>query len=114
VLLLVQGLWPLQWQQSSFYWLPFRGFLEGSMLLNFLSLLLKLYFYGALVWLIHRLTHGSRLALVVPVTGTLLVEMAQTRLAGHTAEIGDPLLCVLIWSVVRMLRHRGVRRVVQQ
>ncbi len=106
VLILAQGLWPLEWQRSSFYWLPFRGFLEGSMLLNFLSLLTKLYFYGALVWLVHRLTRGSRLALIVPVAITLFVEVAQTRLAGHTPEIADPLLCVLIWSAVRVLQHR--------
>lgn len=113
VLLLVQGLWPLEWQRSSFDWMPFRGFLEGSMLVNFLSLLLKLYFYGALVWLMHRLTHGSHLALVVPATVTLAVEVAQTRLAGHTPEIADPLLCVLIWSVVRMLHYRSGRGPVQ-
>lgn len=105
-LIVVQGVWPLEWQRSSFYWLPFRGFLEGSMLLNFLSLLTKLYFYGALVWLVHRVTRGSYLALIVPVAVTLFVEVAQTRVVGHTAEIADPLLCALIWSAVRALQHR--------
>ncbi len=105
-LIVVQGVWPLELQRSSFHWLPFRGFLEGSMLLNFLSLLTKLYFYGALVWLVHRLTRGSWLALVVPVAVTLFVEVAQTRVVGHTAEIADPLLCGLIWSVVRVLERR--------
>lgn len=109
VLIVVQGLWPLEWQRSPFYWVPFRGFLEGSMLLNLLSLLTKLYFYGALVWLVDRVTRGSRLALIVPVAVTLFVEVAQTRLVGHTPEIGDPLLCALIWSVVRVLQHREGR-----
>ncbi len=109
VLVLVQGLWPFEWQRSTFHWVPFRGFLEGSMLLNFLSLLTKLYFYGALVWLVHRVTRGSPLALVVPVAVTLFVEVAQTRVGGHTAEIADPLLCVLIWSVLRVLQHREGR-----
>ena len=109
VLVLVQGLWPLEWQRSTFHWMPFRGFLEGSMLLNFLSLLLKLYFYGALVWLVHRLTRRTVVALVVPVAVTLFVEVAQTRVAGHTAEIADPLLCVLLWTVVSVLRHREAR-----
>ena len=114
VLLLVQGLWPLEWQRSAFYWLPFRGFLEGSMLLNLLALLTKLYFYGALVWGVYRLTYGSWLALVVPVAVTLFVEVAQTRVVGHTAEIADPLLCVLIWSAVRVLEPRFARGPVRQ
>lgn len=109
-LVLLQGLWPFEWQRSPFHWLPFRGFLAGSMLANLLSLLLKIYLYGSMVWLLYRNSRGPWPSLAVPVVLTSLVEAAQTRLGGHVAEIADPLLCVLIWSVVRVgLRHDKVR-----
>lgn len=105
ILLVVQGLHPFVWAQSSFQWLPFRGFLTGSMSVNLISLLFKLYLYGSLVWLVFSSTRVLGAALVVPVILVGLVEVAQTQVAGRGAEITDPLLCVLIWSVLWMVRR---------
>ncbi len=106
-LVLVQGLWPFEWQRSSFHWLPFRGFLAGSMVASLLSLLLKSYHYGAMVWLMYRNSRGPWVSLAVPVGLTSFVEAAQTRLGGHIAEVADPLLCVLIWSVLWVALRSG-------
>lgn len=106
ILLVVQGLSPFELDRSQFRWLPFEGFLTGGMFVNLLSLLLKLYLYGALVWLVLRSSERLWLALVIPVLITTLIEIAQTRIAGRVAEITDPLLCVLIWSVLWTSRHR--------
>jgi VanZ family protein len=99
-LVVVQGLSPFVWAASPFHWLPFRGFLTGSMFVNLLSLLFKLYLYGSLVWLVFRATRVLWAALLFPVGVTALVEIAQTQIAGRVAEITDPLLCVMIWSVL--------------
>jgi len=108
VLLVVQGLHPFEWAPSSFHWVPFEGFLTGSMGLNLLSLLFKMHLYGGLVWLVFRNTRLPGAALLVPVLLVALVEMAQTQVAGRVAEITDPLLCVLIWSVIWLMRRAEI------
>lgn len=105
-LLCIQGLWPFVRGTSSFEWLPFHGFLSGSMFVNLLSLLFKLYLYGALVWLVLRTMRTLWAALLIPVAATTLIEIAQTQVAGRVAEITDPLLCALIWSVLYSSRYR--------
>jgi glycopeptide antibiotics resistance protein len=105
-LLWLHGLWPYVRGVSPFQWLPFHGFLSGNMFVNLLSLLFKLYLYGALVWLALRTTRSLWAALVIPVIITTLVEIAQTQVAGRVAEITDPLLCALIWSVLCTSRSR--------
>lgn len=112
-LVVVQGLHPFTWGPSSFEWLPFRGFLTGSMAANLLSLLFKLYLYGSLVWLMFLATRALSVALVGPVFVVGLVEVAQTQVAGRFAEITDPLLCVLIWSVLRLVRGPRPRALVR-
>lgn len=98
-MLVVQGLRPYEWGESPFHWLPFRGFLTGSMYVNMLSLLEKCFLYGSLVWLTLEATPGRSAALVWPVLLMLGVEVAQTQLAGRTAEITDPLLCLVFWVI---------------
>lgn len=105
-LLWLQGLWPYVRGGSSFEWLPFYGFLSGSMFVNLLSLLFKLYLYGALVWLALGATNRPWAALLIPVASTTLLEIAQTQVAGRVAEITDPVLCALIWSVLWVSRER--------
>ena len=115
VLIVIQGLWPFTLGRSSFHWLLFHGFLTGSMFVNLLSLLVKLYLYGAVVWLVLRASDAMWAALVVPVLLTGLVEIAQTRVAGRVAEITDTLLCVLVWGMLWLSRPRppapGAQRV---
>jgi hypothetical protein len=76
------------------------------MFVNLLSLLFTLYLYGALVWLALRATNRPWAALLIPVAATTLLETAQTQVAGRVAEVTDPVLCALIWSVLWASRER--------
>jgi VanZ family protein len=109
-LLVLQGLAPfdLRAAPASFHWVPFAGALGGNMMTAVISLLEKLFLYGSLIWLLLENRAGwTRAALAT--AGTLaLIEAAQTRFAGHTPEITDPLLAVLL--VVLLFLLSGGRR----
>ncbi len=78
-----------------FEWVPFGGFLGGSMLVNARSLFEKAYLYGTLVWLVREA--GCRLPVAAFGTALFLagIEALQTRVPGHTPEVTDPLLALL-------------------
>jgi VanZ family protein len=92
----LEGLAPFQVRPApqAFVWIPFGGFLDGSMLVNAQSLFEKTFLYGTLVWLAREA--GLRLRFASCGTALLLaaIEVAQTRLGNHTPEITDPLLAL--------------------
>lgn len=105
------GLAPFELRPApvAFEWLPFRGFLGGSMLADVSSLLEKFFNYGALIWLLGaggiaagRVPVAVSVAAVVGLTAGL--EVAQTVIVGRTPEITDPLLALLIGVAVRLWR----------
>lgn len=102
--LVLHGLAPFEARAAprAFQWIPFGGFLGGSMLINTQSLLEKAFLYGALVWLAREA--GLRLAAAAGATAILLlgIEAAQTRLAGHTPEITDPLFALFAALFLRL------------
>lgn len=102
--LLVQGLWPPVAREylAEFRWLPFSGFLHGSMFHNTLAALEKLFVYGSLSFLVIRSGINGMAGAGMVSAMLLAVEVAQTYLVGHTPEITDPLLFVgLFWLLVR-------------
>ena len=80
---------------ATFNWLPFHGFLGGSMYYNTLALLQKTFLYSSLIFLLREL--GLSWLKAALLTGCLLflIEAAQTYFGGHTPEITDPLLAIL-------------------
>ncbi len=80
---------------ATFNWLPFHGFLGGSMYHNTLALLQKTFLYSSLIFLLREL--GLSWLKAALLTGFLLflIEAAQTYFGGHTPEITDPLLAIL-------------------
>ncbi len=106
VFVLASGLAPfaLRPAPAPFEWLPFQGFLGGSMLVNVASLLEKLFNYGALIWLLQ----ATRVPFAVSVIGAVGLagglEAAQTLIVGRTPEITDPLLALLIGVAIRLWR----------
>jgi len=79
-----------------FNWIPFYGFLEGSMLINARVLCEKLFVFGGIFWIfgyIHRL-QLSRIFLVLAVV--LAVEICQIWFTNHTPELTDVLLVVIM------------------
>ncbi len=101
---LLMGLEPFRLEPpSSFHFLPFHGFLTGSMFWNSSQLFLKLYFYGALLWLATGCGLRLRTATVVIATALFGIELLQTMLPGRTAEVTDPILVLLAAGMMRAL-----------
>ncbi len=109
VALLVEGLWPFELaaRPGQFHWLPFYGFLGGSMLINIAALLEKIFLYGALLWLGYLAMGTLRPIVLVLVVLTGGVEFAQIFIAGHTAEITDPLLVLCLALVLKVSVSQG-------
>ncbi len=80
----------------AFNWLPFHGFLGGSMYINSQVACWKIFLYGSLVYLMWKGGCSTFTGVLIPVVGVALIEFAQTRFSGHTPEISDPILVILI------------------
>ena len=95
--IVLQGLAPFDPRPviATFNWLPFHGFLGGSMYHNTLALLQKTFLYSSLIFLLREL--GLSWLKAALLTGCLLflIEAAQIYFRGHTPEITDPLLVIL-------------------
>jgi VanZ family protein len=102
--LVLSGLAPFEAREApgAFEWVPFGGFLGGSMLVNTQSLFEKAFLYTSLVWLAREA--GLRLRAAAGGTALLLagIEVAQTRLSGHTPEITDPLFTLFAAVFLRL------------
>ncbi|HRP94617.1 MAG TPA: VanZ family protein [Rhodocyclaceae bacterium] len=88
---------------NTFHWIPFTGYLDGSMATNALNLLHKSFLYGTAVFLLRDC--GSRpLASALTVAMWLaLLEAAQIWIVGRTAEITDPLYALMLaWIISRL------------
>lgn len=98
VVLVASGFAPYELASSRqvFRFIPFYGFLGGSMMVNTSSLLEKFFLYGSLIWLLQL--SGIRLwvATLITASVTLFIEVGQIFLVDHLAEITDPLLVVVI------------------
>ena len=92
-----------------FGWVPFNGFMTGSIEIDVLSFLEKCFLYGSLLFLLG--SAGMRLApAAILVAGMLLAtSWAETYLPGRSAEITDALMTVLIAAGFALIgdRRRG-------
>lgn len=78
-----------------FGWLPFRGFLLGSVAVNVASFFEKLFLYGSSFWLLTR-TGLNRVVAAGSVTVLLLLtSFAETYLPDRSAEITDALMALV-------------------
>jgi VanZ family protein len=105
ILVIVQALEPFHFSSSArpFTWVPFQGFLHGSIALNVQSFLEKTFLYGSLVWLAVRA--GCSWKIAVPVCGALVfaLRLAQVYLPGRSAEITDVIILLIISGVIGLL-----------
>jgi VanZ family protein len=112
VLIAIQGLSPFDFQlaQDRFALVPFGESLTRYRATNLSDMFLRCFQYGALVWLLAR----SGLALL-PATalgaGVIFsIELLQTWLPGHTADVTDPLLAVAAGGLIAVFeRDAGTR-----
>lgn len=106
--LVISGLQPFAMSPlpNSFNWLPFRGFLGGSMYLNTQSAAEKVFLYGSLVYLLWRTSMPRLAGLCFAVFVVLSIEGAQIYVVGHTPEITDPVLIVFAaLALLALERH---------
>ena len=82
----------LRAEAASFNWLPFQGFLGGSMFVNAQSAAEKVFAYGSIVYLLLRMGAGSWTSLLAAAAWVAGIEFAQTYIVNTTPEITDPLL----------------------
>lgn len=105
----IQGLAPFDFQlaQDRFAFLPFAESLIQYRAANLTDMFLRCFTDGALVWLLAR-SGLSVLAATVLGAGLVFgVELLQTWLPGHTAEITDPLLAIAAGGLIAVFERPG-------
>ncbi|MGH8250870.1 MAG: VanZ family protein [Steroidobacteraceae bacterium] len=112
VLIAVRGLWPFDFQiaQDRFALLPFVESLTRYRATNLTDMFLRCFTNGTLVWLLAR---GGLPVLVATALGAGVVfsiELLQTWLPGHTAEITDPLLALAAGGLVAVFERNSSNR----
>jgi VanZ family protein len=104
----LRGLAPFHFEgpPQAFVWIPFEGLLGNQWQDAIPTLLGKLFQYGASIWLLHRA--GLSLPWATAIVTVILagIEVLQTRIPGHVAEINDPLLAVMLGLGLRALNKR--------
>jgi len=112
LLIAFQGLEPFYFSTPvrPFHWLPFTGFLHGSMGNNSAVLLEKVFLYGSALWLLRANGMPWTRAAQWCAFATAVIEWSQRYLPAHTPEITDPLLVVLIALLLRGLETGTARQ----
>ena len=91
-----------------FNWLPFQGFLGGSMFVNAQSASEKVFAYGSIVYLLMRMGAGGWVSLLAATAWIGAIEFAQTYVVRHTPEITDPLL--VVFAAIAIFAVEGLDR----
>src|SRR4029077_18361991 len=93
----------------AFGWIPFLGFMYGSIEIGVLSFLQKFFLFGSSIWLLTRA--GLRLwssTLVIAVI-LFITSQAQTYLPNRTAEITDAMMALLLGAVMALVEDETRR-----
>jgi VanZ family protein len=95
----------------AFGWIPFAGFMSGSMGVAMQAFCQKFYEYGGLIWLLNRtglpLPVGTGMTTVL----LLLTSIAECWLPGRSAEVTDAIMALVIGYAFSVLRASARDRV---
>ena len=86
-----------------FGWIPFLSLMQGSLTVDTLAFLEKIFLYGSMIYLLgNALGHRLPAALL---TAALLfaTSWAETRLSGRSAEITDALMALIVTGIFVLL-----------
>ena len=91
-----RGLAPFHFSHAAvpFSWIPFSGFLNMNWQSGIQLIAEKFFWYGTAIWLMRRSGMRNVPATALVAAVLLGIEIAQTRLPGHVAEITDPLWAI--------------------
>jgi len=102
---IIQGLYPFHFSASArpFGWIPFRGFMQGSIATNISSFFEKAFTYGALTWLFVRAGCSLRTATLLGGALVLCLRLGQAYLPGRSAEITDVVLLMILAAMMKLM-----------
>jgi len=94
---------------NPFLWIPFQGFLKGSLYVNVQSMAGKLFLYAGMVWLLVRAGMKPLWAGLLTAAPLAVLEAVQVHLDRRVAEVTDPILALLSAGVLAILDRRQRR-----
>jgi VanZ family protein len=100
--IIVRGLAPFRFLSAPvpFSLIPFSGFLNMYWQPGIQEMAQKSFWYGTAIWLMRASGLKSRTTTALVAAVLLLIEIAQTHIPGHTAEITDPLWAIFAgWAL---------------
>jgi hypothetical protein len=89
---------------GAFGWIPFMGFMNGSINVDVMSFLEKFFLYGSLVWLLDRTGFRLRTSTICVAAILFATSWAETHLPGRSAEITDALMAVATGGIIALVR----------
>jgi VanZ family protein len=101
----IDALEPFQFsaRMRPFGWVPFQGFINGSLEVNIRSFFEKVFAYGALIWLIARAGSSLTVAVILSSGLVMSLRMSQVFLPGRSAEITDLIMLLLVAAVMNIM-----------
>jgi glycopeptide antibiotics resistance protein len=104
--IIVGRLEPFEFQATSreFGWLPFRGFLDGSVSVNIMAFMEKCFLYGSLIWFLTRVLLSLWLATLLTASLLFVTSVAEIYLPGRSAEITDAVMALMMSAIIYALR----------
>lgn len=87
-----------------FDWVPFRGFIDGTMLAATGAFLTKIFLFGTAIWMLARAGLGALVAGGVAATVLLAIGFAQTYLPGRSAGVTDAMIAIGLATALCWLR----------
>lgn len=105
----INSLFPLEIRVEpiKFGWLPFSGFLEGSMLHNTKAFCQKIFVYGSVCWLFFMAGNRYWVKIFAVFSGLIIIEIIQLKIAHKTAEITDPILFATLAFITLKVNWKG-------
>ena len=107
---LVSSLFPFYFRvlPVDFGWIPFSGFLRGSMLTNATALCEKLFVFGSMAFLVQQHAGGWKTRSLLIAFVLALVECMQIWIGSGTPEMTDPLLFLGVAWLYSSMGKQGV------
>ncbi len=93
-----------------FGWIPFLGFMSGSLEIDILSFLQKFFLYGTSIWLIAAAGLRLRNATIFVAAVLFLTSEAERYLPNRSAEITDAVMALIIGAIFALLASRPDRQ----